>query len=191
MALYQKIKLLALDIGGVVAAIDKTPVLEFCKHYSLTLNDFFDDDFLLIQKGTISPQEFLKRKNRKHGASIRSITQAFTNMIRCEISSTLLSRIKVPYFFLSDINQLHFDEVVNQLNPCDFAKKHSRLSYQVGCLKPDAKFFRAQSAGFESRIVFIDDNIHHLTAARQFNIEGRHCAHPTFLPKILDELRVI
>lgn len=181
--------IIALDIGNVIATFDKRNINDFLKSMGVLEQDFYDDDFINFQKGVLSSREFLKKKSTLLRCFENELFVIFKDMIQ-KAPSTLLEKVPYPYCFLSNINEIHFQRLKEQIIISDFALKYSTLSYNVGCLKPDIKFFvHFLEQGFPAAsIIYIDDHLENLKAAKGLGIHGIHCPHAEALAQIIKRL---
>lgn len=186
--------IIAFDIGGVLAKIDKATLLDLLHQRDVAEEQFFDADFSSLQQGLISPGDFFRKKSSLARLSVSQLTNAFARMMRISPSAKVLRRLTTPYFFASNINLPHFECFARLALPSDFAMITSLLSYKVRCLKPEPAFFRLINAiGIDasSRILLIDDKSKNLAAARQFGIMTAQCSKPDSLPNLLADLGFI
>ena len=168
-------KLIALDIGGVLALTNKT-------YYKNFNQDFFDNYFLLLQQGLIKPEQI----------SIDKLL--FKNMITAHANIRLLKSLKIPYVFASNINKIHWDKFIVEAKPCAYALKYSALSYELGCLKPEKLFFKLlakkNNIALEN-IIFIDDREENIQAALSLGAQAILCQSPELLINILVSRKLI
>lgn len=192
MAISLSINLLALDIGGVVARIDVNPFRTFLKKNHIDEQDFFDGDFLSMQIGKIKPADFFKKKTRDKNL-ILDLLAAFKMIINAHDAREVLRKIKIPFFFLSNINPIHFHELKRQIELTDFTNKNSRLSYQVGCLKPAPDFFTIKRSinAAPWQILFIDDVAENLLMAQSYGYITAQCGEPALLSTTLAQFKLI
>jgi putative hydrolase of the HAD superfamily len=92
--------------------------------------------------------------------------------------SRIIQGLRAGYrlFLLSNTNELHFEYVCQQFDILGVFEEYI-LSYQVGCMKPDAGIYeqalkRANIPAEE--IVYIDDRLEYAQAAIQQGIRGIH-----------------
>lgn len=192
MATITYIKLVAFDIGGVLASIDKKVMAKTLSRYQAQENHFFDQEFVSLQAGHINPGHFfLSKAFRLHIPPVE-LADAFKAMIKVE-NAHVLPKLKTPFVFASNINQVHFNKVVEILDP---SKKHqfsSVLSFKSGLLKPQEEFFAEllKRNSQKKPILFIDDDEKNLSAAKKFGLESAHCPSPEYLEKILKTFSLI
>ena len=188
----RRCKLIVFDIGGVLAEIDKSLVKKVCEDQRVDEEQFFDDDFLSLQTGKIKSKDFLYNKSLQLGISIAKTALIFQKMIRLGQANGLLGKLKTPYLFASNINEIHF-EIFRRLVLPTYLERPSALSYRVGCLKPARLFFDHLMSIIEydpARTYFIDDKNVNLLEAAQFGFNAVHCPKPQLLPDILRELQL-
>lgn len=193
-ATSQPIRLLALDIGGVLAEIDKTPLLSLLHAHGVDERAFFDDDFTLLQSGLISSAQFFFQKQRRHALPPRELAHAWQRMLKLKYTSTLLCALRVPYIFASNINRFHFNCFIKEMNPSNFALTSSILSFRINCLKPADQFYQALGAlvvQSKHSILYIDDVHGHVAKAQQLGLTSQQCSSPCQLEKILDSYGLI
>lgn len=192
MAIYQRIELLVLDIGGVLMTINKAPIRIMLAKNGYADDNFFDNDFILFQMGQISSQDFIAKKSQLFQMAPDDIIQAFSNMLEVG-DTTILNKIKRRYLFASNINELHFDHFRCLARPSLFALQYSNLSHQVGYLKPDMRFFAFLRRSFirPSSMLFIDDKIENIMAAQRLGLKIAHCPTPQYLEQILKDFQVL
>lgn len=194
MAIYQPIEAVALDIGGVLAHIHKDQFCQHLKNHGVSEHDFFDRYFFLFQTGALTQQEFLTEKKRATKLPKQLIAQYFRQMIQIGEIKGHVDKIKIPYFFMSNINEIHYEVVDQKISPSDFARQFSILSFQVGTLKPAASFFyHLEKPGMpkNARILFIDDQPHNLIEAQKHGLKTAYCPSPDNLWNILADLDII
>lgn len=177
-------KLVAFDIGNVLATIDKKPITNLL---TPNLDRFFDINFLSLQKGMKTSREFLYQKSLSLNVDFLDLKKAFLSMIKVSDAGCILKNLRAPFTFVSNINEMHFALFIKKA----FLKKIpplSLLSYQVGYLKPHVYFFfklAAMQRYYNLRIYFIDDKPENLLLAKQFSISAIYCKAPEMLPVIL------
>lgn len=185
-------KLIVFDIGGVLATIDKSPIIDLCENNSTSVQYFFDDDFLALQLGNISVDVFLIKKSFQLGIGVNNIAHAFQAMVVVHQDlRNILASLKLPFMIASNINQLHFIHFKHLAGMPP--KTTAVLSYQVGCLKPHHTFFLAllNIAQHQSGLWFIDDTRKNLTAGSTYGLIPVHCSSPELLPTILKKLELL
>ncbi len=89
--------------------------------------------------------------------------------------SEIVRRVKKhhPVLLLSNTNPWHWEFAMSRFPIISEVERHI-LSYQVGCLKPDRRIFKAAAKHVDdvSQAIFIDDWRHNVQAARQFGMQG-------------------
>jgi FMN phosphatase YigB (HAD superfamily) len=193
MPLAQRPTLVIFDIGGVLATIDKTPIRALCRAASIDERHFFDDMFLALQTGQIKSNDFLAIKSSILGVNVEKVFLALTDMIQTGETKHLLAKLRSPYLFASNINQIHFDFFSASVSSNDFDRQ-SVLSYQVGYLKPQRGFFDRLAMMLTpkpAQAVFIDDKHENLAGAARLGLQPIHCPTPQLLAHILIRLNLI
>lgn len=190
MALSSTIDIVAFDIGGIFADIDKLPMQNLLKKHGIKEENFFDHEFFSLQKGLISPQAFFLNKSKKLSVADKILLTNFQAMLKVKNTIELLPKLKVPYLFMSNINSIHFNIFAQTANPTVFAQKFSLLSYRVGYLKPQYEFFKLLNNKLV-KILLIDDKLINLTAAKKLNIKTALCEDGKYLPDILNAHQVL
>lgn len=148
---------------------------------------FFDDDFYALQRGHLTPNKFLTEKSMQLNLDRSTLHDAFAAMIETTTINAL-SSLTLPYLFMSNINAMHFEIFCRGKNISSFAKQYSLLSYQVGYLKPDSRFFKKLApsiARMATEALYIDDRHDNLQRAAQFGFRTAHCASCEHLPHVL------
>ncbi len=166
------VELLAFDIGGVLAIRNK--------FFGPEHNNLFNNDFLDLQRGKINAEYYLNKKNLDK--------TYFQNMISAHDNMRLLKHLRLPYIFASNINSLHYDKFIQEAKPSAFALKNSALSYELGYLKPDQKFFKLLENKIKLptiKILFIDDKLENVHAALARGLSALWCETPSCLPGLL------
>lgn len=163
-------QLIAFDIGGVLADINKNALAKLLGGFH-QLNNFFDLNFMNYQRGQITSHAFLKNKSQQFNLDYSTLKHTFQHMIIARMDSQLLTDLTVPYIFFSNINELHFNFFISQINTSNFALSNSLTSYKLGQLKPHRIFFDRLSQGFKltrAEILVIDDQRRNTTAALKY-----------------------
>lgn len=188
MAIYTRINAIAFDIGGVLLEIDKTELELLLNHSGITSDDFFDEEFIYLQRGLIDPDQFFFNKSKKTKIATFLLREAFINMIPKKTHAFLLEHLTLPYFFMSNINQLHFEKLTKDIQLSTFCRRHSVLSYQVGHLKPSTSFFECLNIAnlAPDSILFIDDKKENLRAASHYGLVALECLTSKNLPHLLE-----
>ncbi|MCA9507464.1 MAG: hypothetical protein KC505_03460 [Myxococcales bacterium] len=169
------IKLLALDIGGVLAHINKSKLFFHCYKAGINIQDFFDEDFLLLQRGLIPSTQFIKNKSSKLSLEAKKFESIFCSMVQALPISYHLNQLKVPWVFFSNINELHYYHFVKKLKLSPFTKNNSILSFKEKQLKPHKQFFERLSyisSINREHILLIDDKETNVTTAIKYGFQA-------------------
>jgi len=186
------IMLVALDIGGVLATIDKSPLIELLG--DRPENSFFDQDFFLLERGFISPEFFLQKKCHSLKLCPKALHFSFSTMMQIPATSFCLKYLKVPYLFASNINEMHYHNVCSHLHPPSFAVKNAHLSCRLGFLKPHAHFFWLLANALlltPKQILFIDDKKQNCESAKNWGFKVQWCKNVEALPSLLGTLKLL
>lgn len=182
MASKPDIQLIAFDLGGVLLNINKNVNQKF----------FANNRFDLFTKGVISTSEYFADISRQTGKSILELQHEFEGMVSaCADSERLLLSLTRPFTFWSNINVCHFEHILNQ---CPGFRAYdsptSGLSFSLGLKKPDKKFFETclQASGLEpASILFLDDTMSNVVAARSQGIRADCVSHRSLISKLNGE----
>lgn len=170
------IQLLAIDIGGVLARIDKSELLSHCQKAHISLQNIFDNDFLDFQKGLISQQNFINKNSLKLSLHPRQFEHIFKSMISPTTFGNVTHKITTPWIFFSTINTLHYHHFLQQIHVPDFTRHNSILSFQEKQIKPHEQLFNRLSSIMPispSHIVVIDDKPINISAALQYGFKAQ------------------
>lgn len=175
-----KVKVVFLDIGGVIFKIDWLPVLEsvgitepekqkklvaefqhFLPHHQYERGEMSSDDFLVELRSyfsfTGSEDELQKAWDKILVAPLENVERIFD-----EFSG------KLPIYTLSNTNELHMKHSFDNYNILQKFDGYG-MSYELGARKPELDIYlRAmKKAGVEnpSECLFIDDLAENVTAA--------------------------
>lgn len=186
------IAFVAFDIGGVLATVNKDPLRSLLPEPALGL--FFGEDFFLFQRGLMSPDQFITKKSLYFKLSSSILHRAFLAMLSPSAQSAYLASLSVPYFFASNINEIHYKHFTAQIRPSSFALKHAMLSCRLGFLKPHNYFFRALKHSFSlnpHQILFIDDHERNCLAAEEEGLRTLLCPSLEVLPDLLSGMGLL
>lgn len=178
--------LIAFDIGGVLTTINKNPLRALMPETKLEA--FFDQDFFLLQRGFVSPEDFLAKKSTLLRLCSQALTSAFLAMQKPSAQTAYLRNVSAPYIFASNINEMHYRSFKEALDLPSFTRKNAILSYRLGFLKPHARFFWCLGNALRVRpdqILFIDDSEDNCGAASKQGLQTICCPHPEALPSLL------
>lgn len=176
------IELIAFDLGGVLLDINKNVNQGF----------FATDGFELFTKGLISQAAYFSDVSQQTGKSIPELQHEFESMVRAQNSSEkLLLSLTRPFTFWSNINVCHFEQILNQ-HPGfrAYDSRASGLSFELHLKKPDGKFFETclQASNLDpGSILFLDDTVSNVLAARSLGVRAYHVAHRSLISKLKGE----
>ncbi len=169
-------KLLALDIGGVLASIDKSELNFLCLKAQLSLQDIFNADFWRLQKGLISAEKFVATMSAKLNISRESFKNIFISMLRVGEVKDFFENIALPYIFFSNINELHYGYFLKQIKASPFAINNSIVSFEQKQLKPHPRFFQQLGKILpvdRDEIMLIDDQVINIEAAKKYGFRAQ------------------
>ncbi len=98
-----------------------------------------------------------------------------------------------PLFLLSNTNILHFDYLKANYPVLSYFNR-LLLSFELGCRKPEADIYQAliQAAGLPpEEILFIDDRLDFVTAAREQGLQAWQFQNPDQLRRQLGDLGLL
>jgi len=161
------IQLVAFDLGGVLAHVDKR--VDQC---------FFEGSpFELFTIGRISSSEFFKRVAIHTPKTVNQLEREFLTMVSpiSELED-LLASLKRPFTVWSNINQSHFAHLLK----CSSALRRyelpsAGLSFQLNLKKPNKKFYQACLEAINLRpdqVLFFDDDSRNVQGAREIGINA-------------------
>ena len=181
------IKAIYLDLGKVIIDYDQTIPLESLKKLSdLPLNEIKqilvekDDTMLRFDRGELSRIDFYKTMSRHLGLDIsRDEFEKLWNSLFLPdplISENLLLNLKRRYrlLMLSNTNEIHFEFIWEQFKIVHHIEDRL-LSFELGCLKPDASIYRKaidRAGVLPGEILFFDDKLENVEAARKAGIQA-------------------
>lgn len=180
------------DLGGVLIAVDKTPMFgslakhstlskeEIAQHFSHTLLRAADLDF---GRGIITPRQFYEGMCRKLAISGMSFDEFST--VYCDVFSRkddviqFLQRLGEKYAIalLSNTDALHYEEWSRLLGRDMKLFKEVILSFQVHAAKPGREIFMAAANKLKLRpeqCIYIDDIKEYSDAAAKVGMRGIH-----------------
>lgn len=193
MALRQ-LEIVAFDIGGVLARIDKAPIRALLANHKVEESRFFNRNFEALQMGHLKPTDFLSEVCLDIGLSFEDATLAFKKILQIDAAAQLISKLRVPHFFMSNINAMHFEVFCETVAMSSCAQKYSLLSYQVGCLKPSLQFFQRLAPSIREKahgVLYIDDQPKNLLVANTLGFMTTLCRQPEDLSTLLRTYRLI
>lgn len=185
MPVSTPIKLITFDLGNVLVKVDH---LEFCRRLAVLTHKIPEDIFDFVFNGPLEPAydtgmmtspEFYRQIIAHYKIDLeferfaRWWNSLFSPMPDMEEVVTRLAGV-YPLFLLSNTNALHFD-FIQENYPVLKHFSQFVLSYQVGSRKPEKGIYQylIQQAGIPpEQILFIDDKLPFVTAAREHGIQA-------------------
>jgi len=182
------IKTVISDMGNVILPFEISFFLnEIAKYSSLEKDEVINIPVLHVEliksfsEGRISPENYYAQMKKIFKADIQF--DKFRD-IYCDIFSLNSSVLKTlsslkgknKLLLLSNTDTLHFNFIKKRF-PEIFIFDDYILSYEVGCVKPDDKIFRAAVDRSETKpeeIVFIDDIRENVKAAEKAGLKTIH-----------------
>lgn len=177
-------KTLIFDLGGVFVRLDpECSIRRLCTRFpgldAAALRDFFEDSpaALDYELGRIDTETFRKHVNRDLGLDLgRGEFERMWNRIFDPVLPMidLLPLLKSRYglVLLSNTNPLHF-QAIGERWPFYRHFDSVVLSYEVGCMKPDARIYRTaleRSGASAEDCLFFDDREENVRAAEGVGI---------------------
>jgi hypothetical protein len=167
MAASAGIGLVAFDLGGVLANVEKN------------LDDafFVQKDFEAFTCGIIDSDDFFFRVSKRLNRPMRELESQFRDMLTTvSHTETVVSRLKVSYTFWSNINVCHFEHILHQ---APFLERHDALarglSFELKDKKPSRSFFKKcieKAAHPANRILFLDDCKKNVAVAKGLGVNA-------------------
>jgi len=180
------IEVLYFDLGKVIIDFDHLRAAEeLLKVTPLSLNEamaVLSDSELIseYETGRLSSEEHYRKVCRRlqMDISIEKFRELWGSMFLPEplLSESFLQDLKKRYrlMLLSNTNEIHFDFVI-QHYPILGMIEERLLSYQAGCMKPEARIFELaiEKAGVAAEnIFFTDDRPENIEAAQRAGIQA-------------------
>lgn len=180
------IEVVYFDLGKVIIDFDHSRAAqELLKVTPLSLKEAMEvlSDAELVteyETGRLSSQEHYRKVCRRlqMDVSIEKFKELWGSMFLPEplLSEPFLHDLKNRYrlMLLSNTNEIHFD-FITQHYPILRVIEGRLLSYQTGCMKPDARIFELaiQKAGVApENIFFTDDRTENVEAAQRAGIQA-------------------
>jgi len=180
------IEVVYFDLGKVIVDFDHSRAAqELLKVTPLSLKEamaVLSDDELVseYETGRLSSQEHYRKVCRRlqMEVSIEKFRELWGSMFLPEplLSESFLQDLKKRYrlMLLSNTNEIHFDFVI-QNYPILRMIEERLLSYQAGCMKPQARIFELaiKKAGVApENIFFTDDRPENIEAAQRSGIQA-------------------
>lgn len=169
------IKLVAFDIGGVLADIDKTPISNYLNRHNLAIHHIFNNKFIALQNGFLTPRQFILAACHQFSLKQEEFFYHFTHMIKPKPIAFKLKYLTLPHLFFSNINALHFNYFINCINAPKKSCEASILSFKENIHKPDEKFFNLlikKTNMLAHEILVIDDKAVVIERALSYGFKG-------------------
>ncbi|HKU46267.1 MAG TPA: HAD family phosphatase [Burkholderiales bacterium] len=191
---------LIFDLGGVVVRWDPDAIISRASLDSKLKADLFSHpDWLEIDRGTATPEEFVRRLASRTGIGEADLTRLVqsvpASLVPFPETVDLLYRLKArgyPLYCLSNMGHASIDYLERRHRFFEvFAGKV--ISCRVNLCKPDAAIFEhaLRSYGLKPReTVFIDDVEKNVSAAAQLGIRTIHLRDVAHLERELRALGV-
>jgi glucose-1-phosphatase len=180
------IEVVYFDLGKVIVDFDHSRAAQkLLKVTPLTLKEamaVLSDGELVseYETGRLSSQEHYRKVCRRlqMDVSIEKFRELWGSMFLPEplLSESFLQDLKKRYrlMLLSNTNEIHFDFLI-QHYPILRLVEERLLSYQAGCMKPEARIFELaikQAAVAPEKIFFTDDRPENIEAAQRAGIQA-------------------
>ena len=180
------IQVIYFDLGKVIIDFDHSRAAqELLKVTPLSLKEamaVLSDGELIseYETGRLSSQEHYRKVCRRlqMEVSIEKFGELWGSMFLPEplVSESFLRALKKRYrlMLLSNTNEIHFDFVIRHY-PILRVIEERLLSYQAGCMKPEARIFELaiRKAGVApENIFFTDDRLENIEAAQRAGIQA-------------------
>lgn len=202
------IKAIVFDIGNVLVDISyDTTVQQFQELSDLDFKTILgyhqqSDFFNQYERGEISTSDFLilLKKYLRKDISDEQIIKAWNSMLvtypaeKIELLKRLKSQFKL--YALSNINELHVEELNNKVNQLFGINSFSLLfdkaiySNEVGMRKPEPRIYNLliKETGLSpNKILFIDDKLENIESAKQQGIQVLHLTKREMLCPLFDK----
>ena len=180
------IEVVYFDLGKVIVDFDHSRAAqELLKVTPLSLKEamaVLSDGELVseYETGRLSSQEHYRKVCRRlqMDVSIEKFRELWGSMFLPEplLSESFLQDLKKRYrlMLLSNTNEIHFDFLI-QHYPILRLVEERLLSYQAGCMKPEARIFELaikKAAVAPENIFFTDDRLENIEAAQRAGIQA-------------------
>lgn len=170
------IKLIAFDIGGVLADINKRPLAYLLNEKAKAQK--YNHNFIKFQRGLIDYPNFQKLNAEVFFPDENHIfTTLFSSILKANKNIKPLNYLTKNYVFFSNINELHYKNFLKDVKPNNFALKNSILSYKIRALKPEPEFFKKASQRLNlppQHILLVDDREENLAMAKNYGYQTHH-----------------
>ena len=173
-------KFVAFDLGGVLANVTHSALWTglACSQAEAENGYFGGAHHNLVSVGAISGAEFIKRTASRLGASSTSICEAWKEVVSLrDDAMEWVAQLCVPATIWSNTDPMHFERLSGGLPAHLMDASRRALSYEVGSQKPDGAFFETALARLQiapSYILYLDDRLDNIEAARAFGIRAVH-----------------
>ena len=182
MSAIQKPGLILFDLGGVLYTLDYErtwSLFQRCcnKTYDEIRDILYDDAFIGLEKGKISPMQYYREVSRRLGCemSFEEFKETFNAfLLKREGMFALLSRLirSVPIHFLSNTNVINAEMLKEDLSGI---RAGTTLSFETGFRKPEPEIYGIalkRSGKSAEDTVFIDDSEENVCAAEKVGIRS-------------------
>ncbi|WP_036819774.1 HAD family hydrolase [Photobacterium sanctipauli] len=179
------IELIIFDLGGVVIELGKEPLPnEWIEDRTqFTLKEWFKSDTaLLFEKGEISAEEFAKQVKQELGLTVShdEIKSAFAKwpIGMYPMMPSILQSLREKYklVVLTNTNELHYPRLMDEFE-LEAYFDQIFASHLIHLAKPDPKIYQYVLSKLKieaEKVLFIDDNIDNINAAKSVGIFGIH-----------------
>jgi FMN phosphatase YigB (HAD superfamily) len=182
MSAIQKPELILCDLGGVLYTLDYERTWSLFQHccnktYGEIRDILYDDAFISLEKGKISPMQYHREVSRRLGCemSFEEFKETFNAfLLKREEMFGIFSRLIafVPVHFLSNTNAINAELLREDLSGI---RAGSTLSFETGFRKPEPEIYRIaleMSGTSAEDTVFIDDSEENVRAAEEVGIRS-------------------
>lgn len=101
---------------------------------------------------------------------------------------------KYPAYILSNIDELHYEHIVNNFNWVNNIDTHF-LSYEMGLLKPDEKIYKNIINNIKDynpeEILFIDDKTENIEGAQKAGLKAIHYSSTEYVVSELKKYKIL
>jgi len=180
MSAIQKPELILCDLGGVLYTLDYErtwSLFQRCsnKTYDEIRDILYDDAFIALEKGKISPMQYYREVSRRLGCemSFEEFKETFNAfLLNRQEMFALFSRLmsSVPVHFLSNTNAINAEVLKEDLSGIRAA---TTFSFETGFRKPEPEIYGIalkRSGKTAEDTVFIDDSEENVRAAEKVGI---------------------
>ena len=184
-----------IDVGLSVKAFDELFVkYPYCERSELMNHETVDR----FERGHFSSDEFrqLLKERLQQKVSDQEIDEAWKKLLLGEFpgrTAAIESLSKnVPVSLLSNTSSIHFDHFYPECEPLFELFERKFLSFEMGLRKPEEKIYRYvldELALLPEQVVFVDDMLENVQAAKEVGIHGLHLDDPNRFSQILKEIK--